>query len=128
MQDQTTARLIELRTQLDVIERAAADADYDGLNAHVNELIQLYNELCDIYASEKEVFHGLESISWDQEETLNAVEETLEAAQETTHLMISRLRDEYPGAPDPPAVVAFEETVEQMRDEVDRFSHEVTGS
>lgn len=123
MHDEVTARLIDLRTQIDHVESEALSAQDEALTKKVQELIALHNEMCDVYLREKERYHSLDHLSGGEEDMLNAIEETLEAAQETTLLMIDELRRAQPDHSDAPEIIAFEETVEQMRDEVESYAH-----
>lgn len=122
MHEEVTARLIDLRTKIDCVESAALSVSYGSLYGKVHELIALHGELCDVYQREKETYHDLDRLTGSEEDMFNAIEETLEAAQETTLLMIRELREAQPEAPDTPEIIAFEETVEQMRDEVESYA------
>lgn len=127
MPNDVTARLIDLRTKIDHVEAEPVSADDGSLDAKVRELITLHNDLCDVYLNEKGQYHSREHLSGSEEDLLNAIEETLEAAQETTLQLIEELRETYPDKPDAPEVIAFEETVEQMRDEVENYAHRIGG-
>lgn len=118
MKQEITRRLIELRTHLDSVEAEAIRHDFEHLNATLDELIGMHDELYGVYEGEKERYGAFEAVSSDAEDMMNAVEETLEAAQTTILLVIEEMREKYPDQPDRPEIIEFEEMVDQMRDEM----------